>query len=399
MAKLTEERFQQLPIEIRGFFTYLRNTCNMAENSVNNYYKAFDVFGSIVQKSLKKMNQTEFEKAIKVMQDKYSSSSINTYLTALKSLYKYLIGHDYIEKSPISPHFRMALERQAPIVVLMPKHNEHIYQLLDRELKSCRKNYDPENKDTVNQYRNLLMKSLAIRILIDTGCRTQELLQIRDKDILGFPSNGHKDNRRLCRIYNAKTKSGNQAYKSRDLVINEETVTVYYEYMQVADAKVKTSQKPLLPVSDRTLRYWITKKGTGLKSLLMEKDFGCFSGLTAHSFRKYFCSRLRAHGIEDKVIDYLMGHANSSMTDRYASIHFNDVLHAFNAAISNHSYLPTEKEKKKNRSKAISVPDTMDIKAVQADDGRLFRMKKHDPVPEGLKEVCMEDIEAWPHCF
>lgn len=184
------------------------------------------------------------------------------------------------------------------------KHNMGKFRKLVNDTESFKHFKDTELKSILKYVKvlpdvnNNIMYRLAVFLLLDTGLRTNELLNLLVKNV-DFDEQS---------ILVEKTKNGKRRY-------------VYFSELS-KDTLSKVISKTKSPyifenllsgsnLTSRALRYFLDK---------MKKDLR-FDKLHAHQFRKTFAMGLLKNGAGLEVIQKLLGHSDIKMTMVYLDVY------------------------------------------------------------------------------
>ncbi len=163
-----------------------------------------------------------------------------------------------------------------------------------------------------NPVRMGLRNRLIIHLLLYTGCRVSELVNIRVRDI-DF-------------LLNTLTVRG-KGEKLREVPIKESLIEITKEYLKKDRAENKFSDSEYLLVSQRAKKMHRDAVNTLLEKLA--KDLNIH--LHPHQFRHTFCSRLVQKGVPLTTVAKLAGHAGVETTAKfYISTSRQDKLAAVN---------------------------------------------------------------------
>lgn len=189
-----------------------------------------------------------------------STATINRYLAALSAVLSWGMqpGREYIARMP---HFEWQKEEDGRIRVIT----------MDEEATV--------NLFLVNADQGRI--AAFVQVLIDTGCRCGELLQVAPQQV---------NNGRLT-LWGAQTKSG----KTRTVALTPRALA---HLQRELPWKFSRSQ----------LRYWWDRMREGLG---LGEDF------VLHACRHTCATRLLERGVDPRTVQEWMGHANLKTTERY----------------------------------------------------------------------------------
>jgi len=152
---------------IKDFLEYLKNIRNYSQYTIINYELDINLFEKFLKTKKITYNNIEYKEVlefINYLKDNHKSTSINRILSSLRTYYNYLIRNNYIKNNPFKIVPSLKKEKKLPEYF---KYNEYV-ELIN-------------NIDTTT---NLGIRNKCIfEILLCTGCRVNELINIKLSDI------------------------------------------------------------------------------------------------------------------------------------------------------------------------------------------------------------------------
>ena len=257
--------------------------------TVKNYKVDLKQFIDIVgDKDVSLVSKVDIAKFRMVLQSKKrKSSTIARKLAAVNSLFEYLIDMELITSSPVSKSLRPKISQKVPS------------SLNDDEIKKIINNTET------------LMDKLIIMIMLTTGLRSSEILNIKVKDItLLQDGQTSKISTVLEENINENTtafiKVRGKGDKERIVPISGKVLKLLAEYIKL---KNFDEESYLFSISYKTLWKRITKIGekAGIK-------------LHPHKLRHTAATKALQLGSELRVIQELLGHSSPVTTARYAKV-------------------------------------------------------------------------------
>jgi len=258
---------------------------------------------------------------------KYSTNTINTYLFILEQLYEFLVKYEeVIELKDINKEIFIEFinsnqnlsnsSKQLRITVLklffkyieqFDDKYDFIKEFSDIKIKKQQKNIESLHQNEINRLLGLFKRTstsfnqnrdkLLITILIFTGVRATELLNIKFSDITNLDENVFK-----IKILGKGNKE-RYVYISKDKIINEINFLRKYNLIYLASANNSHKQ-----ISRGGLFRMIKNK---MKKANIDKQ-----GI--HILRHTFAKSLVAKNVNLSTIKELMGHENIATTMLYA---------------------------------------------------------------------------------
>lgn len=282
-----------------------KNVKRSTEKGRSNFLRLLeeDPLGSKSVDSVKPMDAKEW--AIRMSEKGYGFMTIKNYQRSLLAAFYTAVENDYIRKNP----FRFAMDEvieddREEKVVLTPAQETALF--------------DFAGNDPV--YRKYVDEMIILR---ETGVRISELCGLTlDLDFTGRLINiDHqllRDSDEGYYIDTPKTKKGTRQIHMTDRCYDA------LKRVIAARGNVKT-----ITVDGYTGFLFLTKNGSpktasNYSSLFknMVKKYNKthkeqLPNITAHTFRHTFCTRMAEAGMNPKSLQYIMGHANITMTLGY----------------------------------------------------------------------------------
>ena len=276
------------------FKEYLSYERNLADNTVASYLYFVSEFISFASKDVMEIQRDDIKDFIKYLRVRdLQNSSISAYVIALRSFYKWLA---YTNKSEVllqvnfflNNIVRIRKERSVRAVVTtdeLSKIREAI--ATHKAVLSC-------NKKS-NFYRIVLRDAAIIEMLACTGCRSEELREIRVRDI------DFENKTVLIR----KGKGGHQ----RVALFNESARIALKEHIAHngydLDARISVIRTP-------NMLGYIVKRWA--KAANLGKN------IYPHSFRHHHITEAQRKGIPIQAVADQVGHVNLNTTRMYTHL-------------------------------------------------------------------------------
>ncbi|MDD3607177.1 MAG: tyrosine-type recombinase/integrase [Candidatus Moranbacteria bacterium] len=267
---------------IKQYLEYLKVEKGLREKSIEVYQRDLLEFSHFTKSSaVNKLTRGSIRSFLVFLSGKNNQPiTRRRKLTSLKNYFAFLENENLIKKSPVKN-------------IAMPKvKDKEPSYLTEKELRTLI-SFIKKDKSKY-QKRNELM----VRILIETGIRISELVNlcVGDIDVAG-------------RTITVLRKGG----QKQSLPINSELAK------QIQSI---TKNRPINePVFVSSFKKRITQRRIGMLAQKYFKLAGITKpNVTVHSIRHSFCSRLLEKGVNLKTIQILAGHKNISTTERYLHI-------------------------------------------------------------------------------
>lgn len=284
---------------IDKFIRYIRTEKRYSEYTINSYQKDILQFLSFLfpdedhtKVDLNTISTADVNEWVAHLKSekKLKSSSINTKICSLRSLFHYLSRLSLLEHNPLNNVLSLKTPRRLPIFISQTK----MERILDQD-KQEEYAIDPE--DEFEQIRD----SLIISIFYATGIRLSEIAQLRvssfDDGFTRIRVTGKGDKQRELPLVESLQRKLRQ-YVSK---IREEKICIDEDFYLILTKKFK-------PMS-RNAIYRVVK--SRLSSM------GVHGKCSPHVLRHSFATHLLDAGADIREIQELLGHSSLSATQIY----------------------------------------------------------------------------------
>ncbi|GAB6072526.1 site-specific tyrosine recombinase XerD [Venenivibrio stagnispumantis] len=265
---------------------YISYIADKSPHTVKNYKSDLKHFiQAIGDKDIENITKADIAKFRMYLQmNKKKSSTIARKLASLNSFFQYFIDIEIINASPITKSHRPKVSQKIPA------------SLSDEEIKKILDNIQS------------LQDKVIISMMLTTGIRSSELLNIKRKNIILYRENqtysiDYAINNGLKENDVAFIKIKGKGDKERDIPISGKTLEILIEYLK------EIPFEDIFPISYYSL--WRRIKNIG-KSLGIE--------LHPHKLRHTAATMALKSGTELRIIQELLGHASPTTTARYAKV-------------------------------------------------------------------------------
>ncbi|UFS69494.1 site-specific integrase [Geomonas sp. RF6] len=249
------------------------------KDAVGTYRRAQGLIGLIGDIPIRSITEDTVEALMSMLEVKgVQTATVNRYLATLKTILKY-------KKQPYD-HIRLKKERKGRIRVLSQDEEQMVVTLLRDSHHSDSRRYFGEVADLVE-------------VLTDTGCRLSELLNLRYEEV-DFDTG-------LISIWI------NKGERPRSIPMTSRVRGI----LETRQAEVV---KPFA-ISINKVEYawgWVRRQ----MNLQHDKEF------VLHALRHTCASRLVNRGVDLYVVKEWLGHSTIQITERYAHLNPNKLLHA-----------------------------------------------------------------------
>lgn len=255
-------------------------------------------------KDIKKSDAKEFY--ISLHDSGLSKGTISNYRNILRPAFAIAVDDELIRKNPFETDLSF-LQNDATLKTALTEVQEDLFLQFIEKHKTLNKYYDIDV------------------ILFETGLRVGEMVGITT-DCIDLKNRTLKIKQQVCMgfhgqpfVSDTKSKSGereiyisDKAYKSFVNLLNrrksfpEKIIDGKGKFLLLSDTNCG-----IVPAS--TIRYHLKTASAKIKTVHPD-----FPEVTPHICRHTFCTKMIEKGIDPKTLQYLMGHANISITlDRY----------------------------------------------------------------------------------
>ena len=248
-------------------------------------YKVLAYFSSHGVKAVEDISNDILYKYVNHLKKRgLKNNTINKYIDCLNYALNYSLKLDYINSNPLSKFEKLPNDDIETITVDL--------KLVDRILNYLKS--QPENLLNVQNY-------LILLLLIDTGIRRRELINIEIKNISIINKT----------IYLTRTKTN----KNRYIFLSDMTVNVLKKYLELLpDRKYK-----YLFINCVNLNTQITDSKINWLIHNIKKDLKIpdHVSISPHKFRHTYATACLNNGADLVHIQKLLGHTSLRMTQRY----------------------------------------------------------------------------------
>ena len=271
----------------KEFIEYLKQIKKYSDNTLLNYELDLEKFYEYTEKykiDIKKIEYKDILNYISYLKINHKSTSINRNLSCLRSYYNFLIRNNYIKHNPFNIIHSMKKEKKLPEYF---KYNEYI-----------------ELIESIDISTDLGIRNKCIfEILLCTGCRVNELVNIKLNDI---------------DINNREVKVLGKGNKERIVYLGSYAIDSLKDYLKIRNNLLSKEKNNFLflnhlgdKITTRGIRSIIDK--IILKSSTKLK-------ITPHTFRHSFATMMLNEGCDLKSVQELLGHVSLSTTSIYTHV-------------------------------------------------------------------------------
>ncbi|WP_407397442.1 tyrosine-type recombinase/integrase [Treponema sp.] len=276
------------------FLIYLSSVKGLSENTITGYRQDFihllEFLGK--ERRLKDVDLNDLRACIgNLSQKKYSVTSINRFIAAVRGVFTYAKKFGHLERNP-------ALELKT---LRAPKHLPKFMTQSEVD-ELCRQ---PEEKSLLWTTRD---KAL-FEMLYSSGCRVSEMADLKFSD--------------LTSDFRSAMVTG-KGKKDRRVYFEEDARNALEEYLKERRERFPMHEKDGAFPEDHV---FINQKGTALTAQGIEFIVKRYSGmegtgrqLSPHAFRHTFATQMLNNGADIRVVQEMLGHSSISTTQRYTHV-------------------------------------------------------------------------------
>lgn len=277
-----------LPNYGKQFLDYLLIDCNSSSNTVDSYAFELEKFYSFLEsqnKSFKKLDQQDFENYISFLNEKnLNRRSIAHNISCLRSYYKFLMIHHYVDSNPLEE-------------IALPKQIKHLPKVLSIEEVDLLLDIPVSNAFSA---RN----KAILELMYATGLRVSELVNLKVQDvdlemsIVRTIGKGSKE--RLIPI-------GDYALNALTVYIegyrNQLLIKGWNDYLFLNNHGAKLTRQAIFKM---------------IQSLAHSKNIQ--TPFSPHTLRHSFATHLLQNGANLRDIQEMLGHSSLTTTQIYTHI-------------------------------------------------------------------------------
>lgn len=273
----------------KEFLSYLYGVRNVSANTIASYENDLAHLCKFIDSSteISQISTTDLQFCIAEMTNqKFASTSINRFISAVRTFFKYCYRLGYIKNNPALRLKTLKAPQKLPRF-LFPKETQELCEM-------------PEKNELLWKARD---KAL-IECFYSSGCRVSELATLKLSDLK--PD-----------LHSAIVKG--KGNKERQVFFSDEASIALKDYLLERKMRVKAEKK--------VYTVFINQFGTSLTDRGMRYIINRYSGvegtnhhISPHALRHTFATTLLSNGADIRVVQELLGHSNISTTQRYTHV-------------------------------------------------------------------------------
>ena len=267
-------------LKIREFLNYLKFEKGNAENTIKSYERDLKFFAREMDRDFNFITEDDLINYVDKMNKEVKRNSVLRKISAIKNFYKFCFLNKMLENDPTVMLKNIKREKRLPEILSM----KEIKEIVD----NC--SGTPEGQ----------RDKLIIKLLVATGARVSEILNLEIKDVENqnyefIKVLGKGSKYRLITIYDGL----------------EEEIKKYIEIDRKELKKSSNSHK-LFPETRRE-NFWKRLKKIS-KNAQIDKN------VYPHIFRHSVATALLENGADIRIVQEILGHVNISTTEIYTHV-------------------------------------------------------------------------------
>ncbi|MDR0346960.1 MAG: tyrosine recombinase [Coriobacteriales bacterium] len=284
---------------ISSFLTTLKVERNLSPHTIRAYGTDLEDFRAWMERNQLKLDDIEHRCARRYLAEldsaRYSRTTINRRLSAIKTFFAWLVENDHLENDPLSVVSGPKLSRQLP-ATLTEQDVERLLEVSGGETPVAQRNH------------------AIIELLYASGARISEVAGL-SVDSIDF-------SRMQVTVFG-------KGSKQRIIPLHKRALRVLLEYLTGARFElVRHADRP-------TDAFFLTTRGNAMSADAIRKMFkqalrlaGLDENLSPHDLRHSFATDLLDNGADLRSVQEMLGHASLSTTQIYTHLsvgHLKDV--------------------------------------------------------------------------
>ena len=267
-------------MQIREFLDFLEFEKGSSQNTVTGYNRDLIQFFLFVQKNFSEIEERDIFEYIEKLNEKLRRNSVLRKVSALKTFYKFCYLNKDVEKDPTGMVKTLKREQKLPEILTL----KEMKQIVD----NCP--HTPEG----------MQNKLIIKILIATGARISETLNLEVKDV-------ETQDYEFIKVLG-------KGSKYRIIPIYDSLENEIKNYLTIYRPKLKNASESfkIFP-NTRREKFWKDLK-TIAKNAKIEKN------VYPHIFRHSLATILLGNGADVRIVQEILGHANITTTEIYTHV-------------------------------------------------------------------------------
>ena len=267
-------------MQIREFLDFLEFEKGSSQNTVTGYNRDLIQFFLFVQKNFSEIEERDIFEYIEKLNEKLRRNSVLRKVSALKTFYKFCYLNRDVEKDPTGMVKTLKREQRLPEILTL----KEMKQIVD----NCP--HTPEG----------MQNKLIIKILIATGARISETLNLEVKDV-------ENQDYEFIKVLG-------KGSKYRIIPIYDSLENEIKNYLTIYRPKLKNASESfkIFP-NTRREKFWKDLK-------IIAKNTKIEKNVYPHIFRHSLATILLGNGADVRIVQEILGHANITTTEIYTHV-------------------------------------------------------------------------------
>lgn len=271
--------------EIDLFISYLLIDKKYSQHTIDSYTNDLNKFSSYINKPVAQINKDDIIGILKKLNDEnLSNSSINHFVTVLRSFYKFLVINNIVKENIMN-------------FISSPKREKHLPKVLSEE--EIDKLLNIPLNDAFS-YRN----KAIIELMYATGLRVSELVNLKVNDI---------------DLNMALLKTLGKGSKERIIPLGDYALNYLKLYInEYRSLLIKKNLNDYLFLNNHGNK--LTRQGLFKMLDKLANEQGIKTEISPHTLRHSFATHLLNGGADLRSIQELLGHSDISTTQIYMHV-------------------------------------------------------------------------------
>ena len=284
------------------FLDYLKDEKGNSENTLEGYHRDLNIFFKNTSKNFTEINSEYIISYVDKISKTIKRNTTLRKIASLRSFYRFCYVNKYITENPTESLKDLKRESRLPEVLNL----QEIKEIIDAIP------HTPEgNKDR-----------LIIKILVATGARISEVLELRIKDVenqnyefISVLGKGSKY--RLIPIYSELEN------EIKDYIENDRKLLMQHMKEEEKNKMKKSENRYKMFLNTRRENFWKRLKKYA-QNAKIEKN------VYPHIFRHSLATILLNNGADIRIVQEILGHVNISTTEIYTHVRKRELKDIYN---------------------------------------------------------------------
>ena len=275
---------------IKEFLDYLRYEKGSSNNTIIGYERDLMMFFEYIQEDVSEITEEHIFEYIEKLNRQLKRNTVLRKISSVRTFYKFCYLNKMVKDDPTGMIKSLKREQRLPEVLTM----DEVKKILD----NC--NHTPIG----NQDR------LIIKLLIATGARVSEILNLKIRDV-------ENQDYEFIKVLGKGSK-----YR----------IVPIYDSLDVEIKKFIENDRPKLKEADENFKLFpsVRRENFWKKLKKIAKDAGIEKNVYPHIFRHSVATVLLSNGADIRIVQEILGHANITTTEIYTHVEKSDLKQIYN---------------------------------------------------------------------